>query len=156
MKPDCHETSINIALCYMKLQGKSMFVVLQNRIISWKRVLPQFMYCRRPKETHATMCNKQAFPWTLSVYWGLDVFGLGDTRDARQPNANSPNKSKKLKMGGRGTDSNGWIFFIEPIKLWKFPDQINIFPHLVHKKQVLKVGFFFCFVLFLASCNRNF
>lgn len=54
LKPDCHEISINIALCYMNLQGKSMFVVLQNRIIFCNQMLPQFYVLQ---ETKGNSCN---------------------------------------------------------------------------------------------------
>lgn len=67
-----------------------------------------FTYCRRSEETQATI-YPVGIPLNPSVYWGLDVFGLGDTRDARLPNVNSINRPKKLKIWGKKKDSNGYF-----------------------------------------------
>lgn len=79
-----------------------MYVILQNRIISCKQILLQFHVLQ---EIKGKSCNCM---YPVGIPENLDDFGLEDTRDARPQNANSLNKSKKLKIRA-GEGSSGYF-----------------------------------------------
>lgn len=86
-----------------------MYAVSQNRIISCKQILLQFHVLQDIK---GKSCN---CTYPVGIPENLDDFGLEDTRDFRPQNANSLNKSKKLKIRAGGRLK--WIFYIEKMKL---------------------------------------
>lgn len=119
-----------------KLQGKSMYMCFTN-----KNYIPANRCCFRAfhvqQEIKRMPCNclyLVRIPLSSSVIWVLDDFGAGNTRNARVLNANNTNKPNKLKLWKKyAKNPTKLIVYLEPSKLWRCSDQINLFLHLLHK-----------------------
>lgn len=61
MKPEQAKLALILLLCDMKLQGKSMYVVLQNRIISYKQMLLQFHVLQEERKLMQLHVETQIF-----------------------------------------------------------------------------------------------